>query len=71
MTNEAIRKTGIETWFKCFLLVVVFGIVAMPPVGLYLAVTRKSIFGKVLGLMLLAVGIASWTYLVIYSISPH
>ena len=71
MTNEAIRKTGIENWFKCFLLVLVFGIVAMPPVGLYLAVARKSIFGKILGLILLAVGIASWTYVVLYSIRPH
>ena len=71
MTNQTSRKTGIETWFKCFLLVLVFGIVAMPPVGLYLAVTRKSLFGKIVGIMLLSVGIASWTYVVLYSIRPH
>lgn len=74
MTNEAIRNTGIKTWFKCLLLVLVFGIVAMPPVGIYLTVTRKSISGKILGLLLLlllVVGIASWTYVVLYSISPH
>ena len=34
-------------------------------------VTKKKIFGKILGLMLLAVGVASWTYLILYSIRPH
>ena len=71
MTNEMVRKSGVESLLKCFLLVLVFGIVAMPPVGIYLAVTRKSIFGKILGLLLLTVGVASWTYLVLYSIRPH
>ena len=71
MTNEMVSKSGVESLLKCFLLVLVFGIVAMPPVGIYLAVTRKSIFGKILGLLFLAVGVASWTYLVLYSIRPH
>ena len=71
MTNEMIRKSGVESLLKCFLLVLIFGIVAMPPVGIYLTVTRKSIFGKILGLVLLVVSVAAWGYLVMYSIMPH
>jgi hypothetical protein len=69
MTNEMIRKSGVESLLKCFLLVLIFGIVAMPPVGIYLAVTRRSIVGKILGIILLAVGAAAWGYLVFYSVS--
>ena len=71
MTNQAIRKIGMEPLLKCFLLVLIFGIVAMPPVGIYLAVTRRSIPGKVLGGILLVAGIAAWGYLVLYCIMPH
>lgn len=71
MTNEMVRKSGVESLLKCFLLVLIFGIVAMPPVGIYLTVTRRSIVGKILGLVLLAVSVAAWGYLVMYSVRPH
>lgn len=69
MTNEYAKSRGMNPLLKSFLLVLVFGIVAMPFVGLSLILRRES--GPVtrfIGLVLLLVAIASWSYLVYYSI---
>lgn len=69
MMNEYARNRGMNPLLKSFLLVLVFGIVAMPFVGLSLILRRES--GPVtrfIGLILLLVAIASWSYLVYYSI---
>ena len=69
MMNEYARNRGMNPLLKSFLLVLVFGIVAMPFVGLSLILRRDS--GPVtrfFGLVLLLVAIASWSYLVYYSI---
>lgn len=67
--NENIKSRGMNPLLKSFLLVLVFGIVAMPFVGLSLILRRDS--GPVtrfLGLIMLSVAIAAWCYLVMYSI---
>lgn len=67
--HENIKSRGMNPLLKSFLLVLVFGIVAMPFVGLSLILRRES--GPVtrfIGLVLLLVAIASWSYLVYYSI---
>ena len=68
MTRENTRNNSTTSLFKCLLLVLVFGVVAMPPVGFFLTVTRRGIVGKVLGGILLVVGIAAWASVIYYSI---
>ena len=68
MTRENTRNNSTTSLFKCLLLVLVFGIVAMPPVGIILTVTRRGIAGKILGGILLVVGMAAWASVIYYSI---
>ncbi|MBR0410021.1 MAG: hypothetical protein IJI25_03310 [Eubacterium sp.] len=66
--NENVRINGINPILKSFLLVLVFGIVAMPFVGLSLILRRESgPVTRLLGLILFLVAIAAWGYLVYYS----
>ena len=67
--NENARHYGMNPLLKSFLLVLVFGIVAMPFVGLSLILRRENgPITRVIGLVLLLVAIAAWGYLVYYSI---
>lgn len=67
--NENVRNSGMNPLLKSFLLVLVFGIVAMPFVGLSLILRRESgPITRFLGLILFLVAIAAWGYLVYYSI---
>ena len=67
--NENARHYGMNPLFKSFLLVLVFGIVAIPFVGLSLILRRDSgLVTRVIGLVMLLVAIAAWGYLVYYSI---
>ncbi len=69
MMKENVRSYGMSPLLKSFLLVLVFGIVAMPLVGLSLILRRDSgPITRVLGLVMLLVAIAAWVYLVFYSI---
>ena len=68
MMIEETTEKNVKTYLKCFMLVFLFWIVAMPPVGLYLIVTRKNKVGKILGWLLLLIGMASWTYFTLYMI---
>lgn len=64
-----VRNNGMNPLLKAFLLVLVFGIVAMPFVGLSLILRRDSgPITRIIGLILLFVAIAAWGYLVYYSI---
>ena len=67
--KENARNYGMSPLLKSFLLVLVFGIVAMPFVGLSLILRRDSgTITRMIGLVLLLVAIATWGYLVYYSI---
>ncbi|MBR0341675.1 MAG: hypothetical protein IJH64_05440 [Oscillospiraceae bacterium] len=67
--NENVRNSGMNPILKSFLLVLVFGIVAMPFVGLSLILRRESgPVTRLLGLILFLVAIVAWGYLVYYSI---
>lgn len=67
--NENVRNSGTNPILKSFLLVLVFGIVAMPFVGLSLILRRESgPVTRLLGLILFLTAIAAWGYLVYYSI---
>ena len=67
--KEKVRNYGMSPLLKSFLLVLVFGIVAMPFVGLSLILRRDSgPVTKVIGLVMLLIAIAAWGYLVYYSI---
>ena len=69
MMKENVRNYGMSPLLKSFLLVLVFGIVAMPFVGLSLILRRDSgPVTKVIGIVMLLVAIAAWGYLVYYSI---
>ena len=69
MMNENVRSYGMSPLLKSFLLVLVFGIVAMPFVGLSLILRRDSgPVTRVIGVVMLLVSIAAWGYLVYYSI---
>lgn len=69
MMKENIRNYGMSPLLKSFLLVLVFGIVAMPFVGLSLVLRGDSgPVTRVIGLVMLLVAIAAWGYLVYYSI---
>ena len=69
MTKRNVRNYGMSPLLKSFLLVLVFGIVAMPFVGLSLILRRENgPITRVIGLVLLLVAIAAWGYLVYYSI---
>ena len=68
-TKENARYYEMNPLLKSFLLVLVFGIVAMPFVGLSLILRRDSgPITRVIGLVLLLVAIIAWGYLVYYSI---
>ena len=68
MMKENARQYGMNLLLKSFLLVMVFGIVAMPFVGLCLILRRDSgPVTRVIGLVILFVAIAAWGYLVYYS----
>lgn len=67
--NEYTKDRGMNPLLKSFLLVLVFGIVAMPFVGISLILRRDSgPVTRLIGLILLVVAIAAWGYLVYYSI---
>ena len=67
--NENVRSYGMSPLLKSFLLVLVFGIVAMPFVGLSLVLRRDSgPITRIIGIILLLVAIFAWGYLVYYSI---
>ena len=67
--NENVRNNGMNPILKSLLLVLVFGIVAMPFVGLSLILRRESgPVTRLLGLILFMAAIAAWGYLVYYSI---
>ena len=67
--KEDARHYGMNPLLKSFLLVLVFGIVAMPFVGFSLILRRDSgSITRIIGLILLLVAIAAWGYLVYYSI---
>ncbi len=66
MMNCSVRRSDMDPLFKGILMVLLFGIVAMPPVGIYLTVKKKSILGKFVGMVFLAVGIAAWVSLMYY-----
>ncbi len=69
MMKENARNYGMSPLLKSFLLVLVFGIVAMPLVGLSLMLRRDSgLITRVMGIVLLLIAIAAWGYLVYYSI---
>ena len=69
MMKENVRNYGMSPLLKSFLLVLVFGIVAMPFVGLSLILRRDSgSVTRVIGLVMLLVAIAAWGYLVYFSI---
>ena len=69
MMNEYAKNSGMNPLLKSFLLVLIFGIVAMPFVGLSLILRRESgLITRIIGLVLVVVAIASWSYLVYYSI---
>ena len=65
---ENARNHGMNPLLKSLILVMVFGIVAMPFVGLSLILRRESgPVTRLLGLILLMIAIAAWGYLVYYS----
>lgn len=67
--NENARQYGMNPLLKSFLLVLAFGIVAMPFVGLSLILRRDSgPITRMIGIILLLVAIFAWGYLVYYSI---
>ena len=66
MTNSSVRRNEIDPLVKGILLVLLFGIMAMPPVGIYLTVKKKSMIGKLFGVILLVIGIAAWASLLYY-----
>lgn len=67
--NENVRNNGMNPLLKSFLLVLVFGIVAMPFVGLFLILRRESgLITRLFGLILFLIAITAWGYLVYYSI---
>ena len=69
MMKENVRNYGMSPLLKSFLLVLVFGIVAMPFVGPSLILRRDNgPVTRVIGLVMLLVAIAAWGYLVYYSI---
>ena len=69
MMKENASNYGMSPLLKSFLLVLVFGIVAMPFAGLSLILRRDSgLVTRVIGLGMLLVAIATWGYLVYYSI---
>ena len=69
MMNEYEENRGMSPLLKSFLLVLVFGIVAMPFVGLFLILRRESgTIKRLIGIILLLVAIATWSYLAYYSI---
>lgn len=66
--NENIRNNGMNPILKNFLLVLVFGIVAMSFVGLSLILRReRGPITRLFGLILFLIAIAAWGYLVYYS----
>lgn len=72
MAMENTKKHGMNPLLKSFLLVLVFGIVAMPFVGLSLILRRESgPVTRLLGLILLLVAIAAWCYLIYYLYSGY
>ena len=69
MMKENVRNYSMSPLLKSFLLVLLFGIVAMPFVGLSLILRRDSgPVTRMVGFVLLFVAIAAWGYLVYYSI---
>lgn len=69
MMKENVRNYGMNPLLKSFLLILVFGIVAMPFVGLSLILGRESgPITRLLGLILFMAATAAWGYLVYYSI---
>ena len=67
--KENVRNYGMSPLLKSFLLVLVFGIAAMPFVGFSLILRRDSgPVTRVIGLVMLLIAIAAWGYLVYYSI---
>ena len=67
--KEDARHYGMNPLLKSFLLVLIFGILAMPFVGLSLILRRdRGPVTRVVGFILLLVAIAIWGYLVYYSI---
>ncbi len=68
MMNENARHYGMNPLLKSFLLVLVFGILAMPFVGVSLVLRRDSgPITRIIGFILLLVAIFAWGYLVYYS----
>lgn len=69
MTREYERSPGMHPLVKGFLLVLIFGIVAMPFVGISFIVRKgNGPITRLLGLVMLLVSVAAWGYLVVYSI---
>lgn len=68
MMNENVRNNGMNPLLKSLLVVLVFGIVAMPFVGISLVLRRDSgPVTRVIGLILLLISVAAWGYLGYYS----
>ena len=68
MMNENVRSNSLSPLLKSLLLVLVFGIVAMPFVGISMVLSRES--GPItrgIGLILLLISVAAWGYLGYYS----
>ena len=68
MMNENVRSNGMNPLLKSLFLVLVFGIVAMPFVGISLVLRRESgPITRVIGLILVMISVAAWGYLGYYS----
>ena len=69
MMNENVRNRDMNPLLKSFILVMIFGIVAMPFVGISLVLRRdRGAVTRVLGLIMLMVAIAAWGCLAYCSI---
>ena len=70
MMNVKVKKSGMNPLVKGVLLVLVFGLVAMPFVGISLILRRDSgLVARIMGFILVVIAVATWGYLIYYSIS--
>lgn len=69
MSREYTRTTGMHPLTKGLILILIFGIVAMPFVGISFIMKRGNGFiMRFFGFIMLLVSVAAWVYLVLYSI---
>ena len=69
MMNENVRKNRINLLLNSVFLVLVFGIVAMPFVGISLILRKESGLGtRLFGFILLLIALLAWGYCLYYSI---